>query len=171
MPAGNITTVDRFNRLFQIKAFVEEGKTENQIAEELGMSLPSVKRNIKYLDDLAVADLTSKEVGEKREEFYIELVEATEEAKKLFEKYRDDNDSVAAKRFFSSWLESIQLRMKMYGLDSLKVESYTQINQLNQYSDIPDKIDMEAGIRLADMIKRKHEQKLKEQILLSDAKN
>ena len=169
MPAGNITTVDRFNRLFQIKALVDEGKTDNQISEELGMSLPSVKRNIKYLDDLAVADLTSKEVGEKRGEIYVELVEATEEAKKLFEKYREENDSVAAKRFFSSWLESIQLRMKLYGLDSLKVESYTQINQLNQYSDISDKIDMEAGVRLADMIKRKHEQKLKEQIQIGDA--
>ena len=99
----------------------------------------------------------------------IELVEATEEAKKLFEFYRDKEDSVAAKRFFSSWLEAIQLRMKLYGLDSQKVESYTQINQLNQYSDIPDKIDMEAGARLADMMKRKHEQKLKEQILLDDA--
>ena len=169
MPAGNITTVDRFNRLFNIKALVEEGKTDNQISEELGMSIPAVKRSMKYLEDLAVADLTSREVGEKRGEIYVELVEATDEAKKLFEYYRDNNDSVAAKRFFSSWLESIQLRMKLYGLDSLKVEAYTQINQLNQYADIPDKIDMVAGARLADMIKRKHEQKLKEQILLDDA--
>jgi len=159
MPRGNLTTEERFRRLHEIRELVEEGLTDYEISEKTGIALASIKRNKKYLEDLAVADLTSKEISEKRGELYMELLEATLEAKKMFEKYRDAGKATFAKSFFSSWIEALDMRAKLYGLNNIKMDSFTQINTVN-YQHEPDKIDYVAGEKLADMLKKSHERKL-----------
>jgi predicted transcriptional regulator len=161
LPAGNISSVERFKRLHEIKAYSEEGKTDNEIAKLTGMSIMAVKRNKKYLEELSVADLTSEEIGKKRGEIYVELVEATLEAQKMFEKYRDSGEPNHAKKFFSSWLEAIQMRARLYGLDNIKADSYLQINQQFNAPIVPDRIDVEVGERIAKMLKDSHENKIR----------
>ena len=95
MPVGNINTTERLQRLYAMRSMVDDGKSNKEICDELGMSLPTVIRSRKYLEELSVADLTSKEIGEKRQELYLELCEATLEAKTLFEKYRDSEKATS----------------------------------------------------------------------------
>ena len=163
MPVGNVSTVDRFRRLQSMKELVEDGKSNKEISDELGMSLPTVMRSRKYLDDLAVADLTSKEIGDKRQELYLELSEATSEAKALFEKYRDGKESTSndIKKFFSSWLEAIQAKAKLYGLDSMKVDSLIQVNTQNNYKVVPDTISTRIQEKIAKSLIDGHEEKLR----------
>ena len=188
---ANISGADKFKRLHVIKEAIDEGKTDIQIAEEYGMSLRTVQRNRIYLKDLAIADLTNKEISSKREELYLELLEATGEIRGLFDFYKtpqicpickgnrvitvDEKSNPCtlchskgvihfpkeARRFYDAWLEAVELRAKLYGLDTIKVDSLVQLNQFNQYSSIPDIIDAESGKTLADMIKVRHESKLK----------
>jgi len=188
---ANISGADKFKRLYHIKEAIDEGKSDIQIAEELGMSLRAVQRNKSYLKDLAVADLTNKEISAKREELYLELLEATGEIRELFNFYKDPkicpicngekvitisekmipcelcnkkgfiHSPKEARRFYDAWLEAVELRAKLYGLDTMKVDSLVQLNQFNQYNSIPDVIDTESGKALASMIKDGHESKLK----------
>lgn len=51
------------------------------------------------------------------------------------------------------------MRAKLYGLNNIKMDSFTQINTVN-YQHEPDKIDYVAGEKLADMLKKSHERKL-----------
>lgn len=191
---GDVSSLDKFRRLHAMRDLIEEGKTDMEIVRELGMSLRSVQRNKRYLKDLAVADLTNKEISEKRQELYIELIEATEEIRNLFDFYKEvktcpickgvgvitvgeDKDKTTrgcnlcfgkgvihfpkdAQRFFNSWLEAVEMRAKLYGLDNMKVDNITQLNQFNQYN-IPDTIDVSSGKALAEMMKKQHEDKLK----------
>ena len=192
---ANISGADKFKRLHNIKEAIEEGKSDTEIAKDLGMSLRAVQRNKTYLKDLAVADLTNKEISAKREELYLELLDATGEIRGLFNFYKepqvcpickgsktvtivgDKGEKTTpcnlchskgfvhfpkeARRFYDAWLETVELRAKLYGLDTMKVDSLVQLNQFNQYNSIPDVIDSESGKALADMIKDKHESKLK----------
>jgi len=163
MPVGNVSTVDRFKRLQAMKELVDEGKSNQDICNKLGMSLPTVIRSRIYLDELAVADLTSTEVAKKRQELYLELSEATGEAKALFEKYRDNIESTSndIKKFFSSWLEAIQARAKLYGLDNMKVDSFIQINTQNNYETVPDTISTRVQEKIARSLIDGHEEKLR----------
>jgi len=203
-----IPTIDVLKRIHRIKELVEEDKniSSHAIAQELGLSLRSVTRYRKYLDDLRVADLTNEDIANKREELYLELIEATNEIKGLFEFYKmprvcpickgvgkitvekthkhsskDVKKTTVkkdkpcelcfgkgvihfpkdVKRFFDAWMEALQMRAKLYGLDTIKVESLTQLNQFNQYK-IPDTVDVQTGKVLANMIKENHENKLKQ---------
>lgn len=162
LPAGNISSVERFKRLHEIKNYAEDGKTDNEIAKLTGISIMAVKRNKKYLEELSVADLTSKEIGEKRSEIYLELVEATDEAKLMFEKYKLSNEPAHAKKFFSGWLEALQMRARLFGLDSIKAESYLQINQQFNTPVVPDKVDFAVGERIAKLLKDSHENKVRQ---------
>jgi len=188
---ANISGADKFKRLYHIKEAIDEGKTDIDIAKELGMSLRAVQRNKSYLKDLAIADLTNKEISAKREELYLELLEATGEIRVLFDFYKEPkicpickgekviiiNEKTTpctlchskggihfpkeARRFYDAWLEAVELRAKLYGLDTMKVDSLIQVNQFTQYNSVSDVIDVESGKALADMIKDKHESKLK----------
>ena len=159
---GNTTTLEKFQRLHTIKGFLEEGKKAKDIAEETGLSLTVVRKNINYLEQLNVADLTSKEVAEKRSELYIELLEAATKAKELFNKHKDSEKVVNANYAFNSWMKTIELRAKLYGLDAIKSEGVVINQQFNQKGAvaIEDKISSDAGERLAKIIKREHESKV-----------
>lgn len=125
------------------------------------MALTTVRRNLKYIDDLSTSDLTASQVSAKRAELYLELVEAAKEAQELFHNNKVEKPQTA-NTFFIRWLDSIKLRMQLYGLDNVKIDSFTQVNQqFNNYT--PEKIDAVAGRKLADIIKKKHEDKLKAQ--------
>ena len=190
---SDLSYTDKLKRLHKVKELVDEEKTDTEIASALGMSLRAVQRNRSYLKDLAIADLTNKEIAQKREELYLELLEATEEVKVMFDFYKvprkcpicngtglletDEAESKNkacslchgkmvihfpkdAKRFFDAWIEAIEMRAKLYGLDTMKVDSLIQLNQFNQYQS-PDKVDSVSGNALAKLLKEQHEKKLK----------
>ena len=158
-PSGTVSVVDRHKRLTAIKDLADDGKTDAEIAEELGISLTTVKRNKKYLKELSLSDLTPDKVAEKRAEIEIELIEAIGAAKEQFENHKDSYK--VARSWFLSWMDAVKLKMQLYGLDSVKFESFTQINTLNQYVE-PDTIDVTTGDRIAKLIKKTHENKLDE---------
>ena len=123
------------------------------------MAIPTVRRNIKYLDDLSTSDLSASKISEKRSELYIEALEAADEARKMFETNKDNKPQIASS-WFLRWLDTMKFRAQLYGLDNVKVDSFTQVNQqFNTF--VPEKVDAAAGQKLADMIKKKHEEKLK----------
>lgn len=166
MPAGTVTALEKTQRLVKIKELLEDGKTSNDIVKELGMTKRAVDRNIKVLENLSVSDLTTEQIAEKRKELYVELLEAAAEAREQFDKYKNIlGSAVDAKRFFSAWLDTITARQKLYGLDSIKMESLTQVN-INQYTQPVDKVSSKAAERISKLLKDSHEQKIKD---LSDA--
>ena len=170
---GAISNEERARRLVEIKRLQDDDKTDHAIAEEIGLPLQTVKREIKYLDLLGRSNLTPEILAEKRSELYLELVEATGEAKKLFELYKrptvcpicngagykvvdqdftkagiiykiGDNFPCAqcrgfgiihrttdADRFFKSWLETIEKKAALFGLDNVKSEGVTVNQQFN----------------------------------------
>jgi len=159
MPAGNITAVERVRRLNSIKELLDKETAPDEIAKELGMTRRAVDRNIKYLSELNVSDLTTDQIAEKRRELYVELLEAAAEAKELFDKYKVDDRPVDAKRFFAAWMDTILMRQKLYGLDSIKMDNLTQVN-VNQYIQPVDKIDYNIADRITKMLKESHEKKV-----------
>jgi len=157
---GDLTTVDKVKRLEKIKELVEEGKTQKQIAEITGIPQITVHRNVKYLENLKVSDLTTKEIAEKRSELYVELLEATLEAKDLFLKYKRQEDALNTRRFWTAWVEAINARAKLYGLDNIKTDNLIQINQQNNYLQ-EEKVDAATGEKIANALKAAHETKVR----------
>ena len=130
--AGNLTTVERFERLAEVKKMQEEGHTEYEIAQSTGMSLNAVKRNIKALERLGPTGLTTEDIALKREKLDTELTLAAKLAKELFDRYSKegkDSKPVHARAFHQRWTESLLAIAKLYGLDGVKMsDNYTQIN-------------------------------------------
>ncbi len=115
------------------------------------MHIQTVQRNIKYLDELSTCDLSASTMSAKRGEIYIEALEASKEAREMFESHKKEKPLVA-RTWFISWLDSLRIRMTLFGLDNVKVGAFTQINQqFNAFE--PEKIDVTAGNKLADMLK------------------
>lgn len=162
MPAGNITQKERMQRMLQVKELMEEGMSESKIAAELGMTLPTVKRNIVYLEQLLNADLTPHEISSKRGELYMELMEATAEAKALFDDYKVNKDPIHAKYMFSAWLDAIELRAKLYGLTQTKIDVNTQINTLNEYSRSADRLPARNAEAVKKAILDAHDRKVRD---------
>lgn len=132
IPGGNITTVDRFKRLYEVNELLEEGKTNQEIVDATGMALTTVKRNIKYLAELKRIDITPDEVAKHRSEVYLELTEASQEAKDGFLESKKNDDAKDARRYFMSWMEALKMMADIYGLMNTKVGSLTQVNtQIN----------------------------------------
>lgn len=157
MPSGNVNTTERIIRLKEIKQLQDEGKSNTEIAEELGMSLSTVSRNVKHLKDLNVADLTPEDLAKKRTEIELEFDEIIAHAKEQFEEWIEEKPSVA-RSFLISWMNVAVEKAKLYGLNVQKVDSFNQFNQLNQY-EVRDKISVRSGEKLAEMIKRDHEER------------
>jgi len=163
MPSGNVSVVDRYKRLMDVRELIDQGKSTAEIAKETGMALQTVQRSLKYLDELSTCDLSASQISAKRAEIYMEALEATSEAKNMFTKFKGEDKPLAARSWFISWLDALKLRMTLYGLDNIKVGAYTQINQ--QFNAVePEKIDIDSGRRLAALMKKTHETKLMEKV-------
>ena len=166
MAVGAPTAVEKAQRLVKIKELLADGRDKDYISKELGMTKRAVARNIKALENLSVSDLTTEQIAEKRQELYIELLEAAAEARTQFDKYKDIvGAAIDAKRFFSAWLDTIVARQKLYGLDSIKMDNLTQVN-INQYSRPVDRVDSNVANQISRMLKDNHENKVRR---LSDA--
>ena len=168
-----ITNEERARRLGEIKRLQDDDKTDHAIAEEIGLPLQTVKREIKYLDLLSRSNLSPEALAEKRSELYLELIDATTEAKKLFDTYKTPtlcpmcegegyniveqdftkagiiykegdkfpcaqcrgfgiiHRTTDADRFFKSWLETIEKKAALFGLDNVKSEGVTVNQQFN----------------------------------------
>jgi len=159
--AKNLKLRKRFSELARIKERLIEGKTTGEIAQELGISVASVKEGRQYLRNLVKADLTSVEIGEKRGELYLELDEISHYAKEMYLLLRNSSklEYRTIRAFLALWKDIVESKMKLYGLDNLKVANLVQINQ-NYGPPVADTIDIEAGEVIAKMLKETHERKL-----------
>jgi len=160
---SQVTQVERMHRLIQMKDMVEDGLEPSEMATKLGCDINTVKRNLKFLDDLKIADLTGKEIAEKRQEIYLELMEASSKAKKKFEEaMEEDRSSLDIKRYFDSWLVALQMRAKLFGVMIEKPEQYIQINNMqsdyNPIYDVP--IPGEVRRKLSEALKDAHESRM-----------
>ncbi|MFX1512613.1 MAG: winged helix-turn-helix transcriptional regulator [Promethearchaeota archaeon] len=157
MPGGNISTVERIERLKEIKRLKEEeGLSNRKIAEELGMATDTVNRNVKYLENLSVADLSPEDRSKKRMEIELEFKAIAEAARDQFEEWKELKPTVA-RSYLMSWQSAWSEIAKIYGLDNQKVDNFTQINNLNNY-EVPDKVDPISAKKIAEAIKKSHEE-------------
>lgn len=159
---ADITTVDKVVRLSKIQELVDDGKDETEISKELDIPISTVRKNVKLLDEISVVELSPTERGKRRSALYIELQEAADEAKELFRTNSQDKNTQAARSYFKSWLETIEVRMRLLGLEgpSNKVNNMTQINQyMNPV--LPDRVSKVVGDRIAGLLKKEHEEKVK----------
>lgn len=155
--AGNISTVEKVKRLNEIKDLVDEGKDESAIAKELALPIATVRRNIKYLDELCVSNVSPEEMAEKRKELYLELVKITGEAEAQFIKYKTSNPTTARSYMYAQ-MKAIEMRAKLYGLDN-NVTSVTQVNnQINVAQ--PEKLPSTTRDKIAQAIIDGHEKKV-----------
>ena len=180
----NVTQVERIKTVLAIKDLKDEGKTDTQIADDLGLNITTIKRHIKYIDELKTSDLTGKEIAAKRQELYLDLCEAELEAKKLFDLYKTpkvcnvckgegftlykktkDEEAYAkcrvcgglghtlntldANRFFKSWLDVIDKKIGLYGLNNVKPDLIVN-QQFNNY--VPKE---KVPTNVAEMISKK----------------
>ena len=172
--------------------------TNHEISEKLSLPINTVERCQRYLKDLSQADITPEVLSKKRSELYLELSEATEEAKCLFNRYKNpkeckyckdgillkkikgkDKEFICpkchgygklhntkdAERFFRTWIEAIEKKAKLYGLDNVKNENTFQQFNIDNRKYVPDmkipsKLKKQTK-RLAEKIKENHEDNLK----------
>jgi predicted transcriptional regulator len=153
---SDITIADKIQRLLKIQELREDGYTESEIAKELGVSLNTISNNIRDLSKIALADISPEEKGKKRSELYLELMEAAAKVKILFDTNSSDKPLVA-RAYFKSWLETIELRMKLFGLDSPKAGAVVQVNQFAGGEVVKDTLPSNVGSKIADILKRHHE--------------
>jgi len=157
MPSGSLSAVERIKLLSEVKELVEQGKSDNQIANELGVTLGAVKRSIKYIEELSQSVLTTEEIRTARSEVDNQFLEAEEEARKLFyealqgypvidkngsEVLKEDGtllrkiDRGLVEKFHRLWTETSMKRAVIYGLDKIKQDNFIQVNtQNNNYVD------------------------------------
>lgn len=86
--AGRLTDVERYRRYNQIEELRDQGKSELDISKELGIDIRQVHNGLKWLETLEVANITNKELAEKRKEIYQKLVDAFVEAVEMYEKLK-----------------------------------------------------------------------------------
>jgi len=195
---ARISDSERAQRLHAIDQYNQEGKTDYEIAKTMGVSIDVVKRLQSYLSNLQKAEISPQELAEKRSELYLELTEASAEAKKLFDEYKlptkcprcdgtsvlirikneveykitcdvckglgEITKSLEANKFFQSWLEAIEKKAKLYGLDNQKSDSIFQQFNINSDKYIPEmKIvgkTKDLSERLAKQLKEEHENRV-----------
>lgn len=143
-----------------IQHLLDEGKKPTEISKIMDIPIQTVQRNIKYVKDLAVTDLTPEVIAEKRKEIYTELLDVTMKAREAFDKYIDDKPSTA-KGFLSSWMTALDKRASLFGLNNNGPEVQTQVNNLNVVPAQPQQIVTPSDAnRIAKALIKKHEQNL-----------
>ena len=164
MPTGNVSIEDRYTRLYEIKRLLDEGRTKTEIANELGMDPRTVLRNMRYLESISQSLITPEELAERRQEIYMELIEATDKVKNLFDKCAGDQKLYGkASMFFNQWIEVLKARAELFGLNDTKPTNMIQINNNNAPEEgTSQKIDIKAGKELAKLIKNQHEEKVRQ---------
>jgi len=83
--SGRLTDVERYRRYNEIEELKDKGMSVLDISKELGIDTRQVTNGLKWLETLEVANITNKEIAEKRKEIYQKLVEAYAEAVEMYE--------------------------------------------------------------------------------------
>jgi len=171
--AGNLSTVEKFQRMKDVRDLKDQKKSDYQISEITGLSLPAVKRNLAYIKQLDLGVLDPVIINEKRIELEEELREAAQEARGAYlearkgkEVYDKDGKVVktedgttvlipnmkVARGFHKRWVETLVAIAKLYGLDNVRIDSFYQVNtQHNTYNDTIQ-LESEKANRIADII-------------------
>lgn len=157
---GSITQEERQQRMIEVKKLLDEGYSENQIAEELGMALSTVRNNKRYLKQLETADLSPEIIAEKRSEIYLELLEATDLAKGQFQSLKEMDKHTQARGYFNLWLDALKMRADLYGLTDNKINVNTQINNINEY-EYKDKLPSQQAEIIRKSLIEAHERKVR----------
>lgn len=160
----SISTVDRFSRFLDVYRLDDGTRTVQEIADELDVPHKTIANIKRYIKELLEHGISPEALNDKRVEFYLEYCEAGAEAKSLFEKYRDaDANAVDIKRFLTSWIEIIDKKAKLYGLEGTRVGEININTQVNQMNSSVDQVESRVQKRIAEVMKEEHEKKLKEQ--------
>jgi len=159
---------ERINRLNSISRLRNEGFSNKEISDRLGIALVTVQKNIKELDNIEVGELSSEAIALKRVEIESKLRTLADQAYKVWENCLDEQGNLkdpskwAMAKSFHLRSEEVWGRiMKLYGLDNVKVENYTQVNnqQINNYTPT-DNLSEEAKNKIADIWVEEHQKKL-----------
>ena len=137
------------------------------VPEITGLTLKAVKKNVKYLEEIGIGLLPPEVISEKREELEKELREAAIEARKLFTECKDGvnvidkkgnkkkiTDLKEARLYHQRWTDTLMNIAKLYGLDNVKIDSFTQINTQHNYGNDAQEISLDEDIvdKIADII-------------------
>lgn len=169
--AGNINTVERTQRMIEVKKLKDEGKTNQEISEVVGLSIEAVQRSLNYVKQLEKESfLDAGVITAKRNSIEKQLNEAVEEARSLFIKCRDGIKKVikkgkdqevilkvidlgGAKDFHERWVNTLIQIGKLYGLDNVKIPDINlQINQQQNNYDRSVDLSSEEIDKIADII-------------------
>ena len=158
------STIGRIKRLIAVKNFLDDGKTTKEIAVILDTREEAISQDRRYLRELLELGLTPDAINEKRGELYLEYCDATDEAKKLFEQYRDDTlaKSTDKKRFFMAWIDTIDRKAKLWGFDNVKIDIGAINTQINQGVEYAEKLDYDTKQKIATAIKDDYEKRQQE---------
>ena len=149
-----MNSLARLHRLQKIRDLLEKEYTEEEISNELSVSVRTVQRLKKDLRAMQMSDLTPLEVTEKRAEVYLDLIECIVEAKTRYEECVGKKDNKYAKLFLETWINTIMKKAKLFGLD--KVAPNTAI-QINTVTTTPRQVDPIVGMEISKDIKSAHE--------------
>lgn len=155
--------VGRIKRLIQVKEYTDDGMSAVEIAKIFGCGKEAIDQDRRYIRELLDLGLTPDAINEKRGEIYLEYCDAGEEAKRMFESYRDDPNakSTDKKRMFMAWIDTIERKAKLWGFDNVKIDIGAVNTQINQV-DYVEKIDRTTKKQIADAIKQNFEREQQE---------
>lgn len=154
---AGITEEERYRRLELIKERIDDGYTQEQISEELGIPVATVNRNVKYLKNLANADIKPADVAEKRAEIWLRLGWIIENTKEDYNRYKQTKPKIARECLITQ-ISAIKLQAMIYGL-IMKGEG-VQVNQ--QFNERPiEKINPAIGDKIAKDLIRQHEDSMR----------
>ena len=125
--SGQVTLPKKIQRMLKVKELLDKGKKYEEIAKELGCSIATISLDKKYLNQIAISDLTGQDIAKIRSDLFLELTAIEQLAMVEFEKHRDKDPKVA-KGYLVAAKETIESKARMFGVLEIKTPD-TIINQ------------------------------------------
>jgi regulator of replication initiation timing len=162
-----ISTVEKFKRLHDIHELVDQGLSDQEISDRLSLPIVTVQKNVRNLKELEFGELTPENISAKRLEIESNLQTLYEEAYHVWKSFLNEEGNLKdtrqwnMARSFHQRASEVQNQIaRIYGLDNVKIEAYTQVNkQINNYSPT-NKMSDEAKQKIADIWVEEHQRSL-----------
>ena len=155
---SNLKELARVQRLQKVRDMLDRDCTEEEISQNLDISVRTVQRLKRDLRALQTSDLTPVEVASKRAEVYLDLTETISEAKERYLECVENNDLKYAKLFLEMWSKIIMDKAKLYGLDKVSPNTAIQINTVTNNTPRHQQVDSLIGMEISEDIKLAHEE-------------
>jgi hypothetical protein len=147
---------NRINRLVEVQKLVEKGIDKIDVSNQLGVSVKTIERDLLEIEKLKNSSLSPEIQNEKRAEFYLKLLEASQD---IYENYLScvkDKNFLNANRFFSNFLSAMSKMMELFSLSG-GVGVAVQVN-LPQ-GQVQDSLPKSIADKLSKAIIDNHERK------------